>query len=63
METENYKGKIDWIKFGVTTYEKILLNLRAALRRREFEHKKFISETKMLYSEIVDLTPSPSEKK
>ena len=53
---------MDLIKFGVKTTEKILINLRAALRGSEFDHKKFISEIKMLDSEIVELTPSPSEK-
>ena len=41
MEAKNYKGKLDTIKFGVTTYEKILINLRSALRGGEFDHKKF----------------------
>ena len=50
------------IKFGATTYEKILINLRSALRGGEFNHKKFITEINMLDSEIVDLTSSPSEK-
>ena len=54
--------KMDLIKFGVTTYEKNLINLRAALKGGEFDHKKFISEIKMLASEIVELTPSPSSK-
>ena len=40
-EAKNYKGKLDTIKFGVTTYEKILINLRSALRGGEFDHKKF----------------------
>ena len=40
MESKNYKGKMDLIKFGITTYEKILINLRAALRGGEFDHKK-----------------------
>ena len=62
MEAKNYKGKLDMIKFGVTTYEKIFINLRSALRGSEFDHKKFITEIKMLDSEIVDLTPSPSSK-
>ena len=63
MEAKKYTDKMELIKFGVTTYEKILINLRSALRGGEFDHKKFITETKILDSEIVDLTPSPSEKK
>ena len=30
MEAKNYKGKMDLIKFGVTTYEKILINLKSS---------------------------------
>ena len=42
--------------------KKISINLRSALSGGEFDHKQFITEIKMLDSEIVDLTPSPSEK-
>ena len=62
MEAKSYKGKMDLIKFGITTYDEVLINLRSALRGVEFDHKKFISEIKMLDSEIVELTPTPSSK-
>ena len=58
MEAKNYKGKMDLTKLGITTYEKVLISLRSALRGGEFNHKKFISEIKMLDSEIVELTPT-----
>ena len=53
MEAKNYKSKLDIIKFGVTTYEKILINLRSALRGGEFDHKKFITEIKMIESFLI----------
>ena len=45
---KNYKGKRDLIKFGFTTFEKVLSNLRTALRGGEFDYNKFISDIKLL---------------
>ena len=38
-EMKSYKGKTDLIKFGSTTCEKVLTNLRSALRGEEFDYK------------------------
>ena len=62
MEAKSYKGKMDLTKLGITTYEKVLINFRSALRGDEFDHKKIISEIKMLDSEIVELTLTPLSK-
>ena len=56
------KEKLDLIKFGFTTYEKVLTNLQSAMRGGEFDYKKFISEMKLLDQEIIDLSPSLSQK-
>ena len=39
MKMKNYKGKLDPGKFGFTTYEKVFINLREAMRGRSFDHK------------------------
>ena len=39
-EMKHYKGKTDLKKFGFATYEKVLLNLRTALRNGEFDYQK-----------------------
>ena len=62
MEMNNYKGKIDLIKFGFTSYEKVLINLRTAIRGGEFDYKKFISEIKMLHAAIIVLSPNVNNK-
>ena len=54
-EMKNYKGKLDMVKFGFTTYEKVLTNLRTAMRGCEFDYQKFISEMKLLDQEMIDL--------
>ena len=43
------------VKFGFTTYEKVLTNLQTAMRGGEFDHQKFISEMKLLDQEMIDL--------
>ena len=45
---KNLKEKLDLIKFGFTTYEKVLTNLRSAARGEEFNYKKIIFEIKLL---------------
>ena len=50
MEMKSYKGKLDLVKFGFTTYEKVLSNLREAMRGGEFDHKKKISSKTKKFS-------------
>ena len=45
-EMKNYKGKIDFIKFGFTTYEKIFTNLRLAMRGDELNYNNLFLKLK-----------------
>ena len=61
QEFKNIKSKTDQLKFSFTSYEKVLTNLREAMRGGEFDYKEFIHEMKILDQEILDLSP-PSYK-
>ena len=41
-EYKNIKGKTDLLKFRVTSYEKVLTNLREAMRGGEWDYKQFM---------------------
>ena len=64
-EFKNVKGKTDLQKFTVTSYEKVLTNLREAMRGGEWGYKQFIHDMRILDQEILDLLPPSSrfEKK
>ena len=60
-EFKNLKSKTDLLKFSLTSYEKVLTNLREAMRGGDFDYKEFIYDMKILDQEILDLSP-PSYK-
>ena len=55
--TKNYKPKIEMSKFAYSTYQKILLDLRAALRGGPFDKNDFLKELNILDDTIVDFAP------
>ena len=54
---KNYKRKIEMSRIAFTTYEKVLVELRAALRGDEFNKQEFIERMKLLDDMIIDLAP------
>ena len=56
-ETKDYKRKIEMSKYAFTTYEKVLLDLRTALRGGAFNKDDFIKELNILDETIVDFSP------
>ena len=53
----NYKRKIEMTRIAFTTYEKILVELRAALRGDEWDKEEFINRIKLIDELIIDQTP------
>ena len=53
---KNYKKKIEMTKIAFTTYEKVLVELRSALRD-EFDKDLFIDKMKVIDEMIIDQTP------
>ena len=58
---ENYKKKIEMTKIAFTSYEKILTELRSALRGDEFNKDQFIDKMKIVDEMIIDQTPLPDK--
>ena len=54
---KNYKKKIEMTKIAFTTYEKVLVELRFALRGDEFDKDQFIDKMKVVDAMIIDQTP------
>ena len=54
---ENYKKKIEMLKIAFTSYEKVLVELRSALRGDEFDKNQFIDKMKVIDEMIIDQTP------
>ena len=54
---KNYKRKIEMSKIAFTTYEKVLVELRSALRGDEFNKQEFIDRMKLIDEMIIDQTP------
>ena len=54
---KNYKRKIEMSRIAFTTYEKVLVELRAALRGDEFNKQEFIDRMKLIDEMIIDQTP------
>ena len=54
---KNYKKKIQMTKIAFTSYEKVLVELRSALRRDEFDKNEFIDKMKIMDEMIIDQTP------
>ena len=45
---KNYKKKIEMTKIAFTTYDKVLVELRSAMRGDEFDKDQFIDKIKEL---------------
>ena len=54
---KNYKKNIEMAQIAFTTYEKVLVELRSALRGDEFSKKEFIDRMKLIDEMIIDQTP------
>ena len=54
---KNYKRKIEMSRIAFTTYEKILVELRAALRGDEWDKEEFVNCMKLIDEMIIDQTP------
>ena len=54
---KNYKKKIEMPKIAFTTYDKVLVELRSALRGDEFDKDQFIDKMKVLDEMIIGKTP------
>ena len=57
FETKDYKRKIETSTFAYTTYQKVLLDFRTALRGGEFDKGDFLKEVNILDDTIVDFSP------
>lgn len=53
----NYSRKIEMTKIAFTTYEKVLVELRSALRGDEWNKDEFIDRIKLIDEMIIDQTP------
>ena len=56
-KNKNYKKKIELSRIAYTTYEKTLVELRAALRGDEWNKQEFIDRMKLIDEMIIDQTP------
>ena len=54
---KHYKKKIEMLKIAFTSYEKVLVELRSALRGDEFDKDQFIDKMKVIDEMIIDQTP------
>ena len=54
---KNYKEKIELLKIAFTTYDKVLVELRSAMRGDEFDKDQFIDKMKVVDAMIIDQTP------
>ena len=57
VKMKNYKKKIEMSQIAFTTYEKVLVELRAALRGDSFNKQEFIDRMKIMDEMIIDQTP------
>ena len=48
---------MEMLKIAFTTYEKVLVELRSALRGDEFSKDQFIDKMKIIDEMIIDQTP------
>ena len=53
----NYKRKIEMTRIAFTTYEKVLIELTAALRGDEWNKQEFVDRMKLIDEMIIDQTP------
>ena len=54
---KNYRKKIEMTKIAFTTYDKVLVELRLAMRGDEFDKDQFIDKMKVVDAMIIDQTP------
>ena len=54
---KNYKRKIEMSRIAFTTYEKVLVELRAALRGDEWNKQDFVDRMKLIDEIIIDQSP------
>ena len=54
---KNYKRKIEMSRIAFTTYEKVLVELRSALRGDSLNKQEFIDRMKLIDEMIIDQTP------
>ena len=54
---KNYMRKIEMSRIAFTTYEKVLVELRSALRGDEFNKQEFLDRMKLMDEMIIDQTP------
>ena len=54
---KNYKKKIEMSQIAFKTYEKVLVELRSALRGDGFNKQEFIDRMKLIDEMIIDQTP------
>ena len=53
----NYKRKIEMTRIVFTNYEKVLIELRAALREDKWNKEEFVDRMKLIDEIIIDQTP------
>ena len=53
----NYKRKIEMTRIAFTTYEKVLIELRSALRGDDWNKEEFVDRMKLIDELIIDQTP------
>ena len=53
----NYKRKIEMSRIAFTSYEKVLVELRSALRGDEWNKEEFVDRMKLIDEIIIDQTP------
>ena len=56
-KTKNYKKTIEMSQIAFTTYEKVLVELRSALRGDDFNKQEFIDRMKLIVEMIIDQSP------
>ena len=54
---KNYRKKIEMTKIAFTTYDKVLVELRLAMRGDEFDKDQFIDKMKVVDAMIIGQTP------
>ena len=54
---KNYKRKIEMTRIAFTTYEKVLVELRSALRGDEWNKEEFVNRMKLIDEIIIDQSP------
>ena len=54
---KNYKKKMEMTQIAFTTYEKILVELRSALRGDKWNKQDFVDRMKLIDEMIIDQTP------